>query len=74
MSKKSSIILTVVLSVVCSAIVIVVAKLWGISAMTLCCVVFLAVSNLITALEHEKLNKKVKELEQKVDELTKNQK
>ncbi|MBQ2067678.1 MAG: hypothetical protein II457_02005 [Paludibacteraceae bacterium] len=74
MSKKGSIILTVVLSVLCAALVIVVYKYLGISAMLGCCIVFLAVSNLITAVGHEKLSKKVKDLEQKVDELTKNQK
>ena len=71
MSTKGSIILTVVLSVVCAVIVVLVARCWGISAMLACCIVFLAVSNLITAIGHEKLSKKVKELEQKIEELTK---
>lgn len=73
MSKKGSIILTVVLSVVLSAAITLVNRYFGVSAMLGCCIVFLAVSNLITAVGHEKLSKKVKDLEQKVDELTKNQ-
>ena len=73
MSKKGSIILTVVLSVVLSVAIILVNRYFGVSAMLGCCIVILAISNLITAVGHEKLSKKVKDLEQKVEELTKNQ-
>lgn len=74
MSKKGSIILTVVLSVVVSVAITLVNRYFGVSAMLGCCLVLLAISNLITAVAHGKLDKKVKDLEQKVEELTKNQK
>ena len=72
MKKKGLIILTVVLSVICAVCVVLVGRYFGITTMLGCCIVVLAISNLIIAVAHEKLSKKVKELEQKVEELTKN--
>ena len=74
MSKKGLIILTIVLSILGVIGVVLVAEYWGTTAMLAYVLVIFAIANLIIAIEHEKLNKKVKELEQKVDELTKNYK
>lgn len=74
MNKKGLIILTVVLSVICAVGVVLVGRYFGITTMLGYCIVVLAISNLIIAVAHEKLSKKVKELEQKVEELSKNNK
>ena len=65
------VILTVVLSVLAAVGITLIYKFFGLHVMLACCIVFVAISNLITAVELDKTSKKVKELEKKVDELTK---
>ena len=71
MNNKGIILLTVVLSVLVAVAITLVYKHFGVSVMLACVIILLAVSNLITAIGHEKLSKKVQELEKKVEELTK---
>lgn len=70
-SNKWSAVIIVVVTVVCSVGLVLLNRCFGSQHMFAAIVVLLAIANLITAVSLEKKEKRLKELEKKVEELTK---